>query len=193
MPADAVDELLDALQGPDAQADDSAPAPADDQPAKNPVRDLRKFADTVLKEKKAADSKVQKLEEELARYRASEEASVFASLGLDEKKQKLFKSVNPEAAVTREAVEGFLNDYGLNAGDVEDTSMETPAPTADTPAAPFAPVHTPGNAPETTSYTSDQLINMIMSGQTEQAHAIVTRAARQPNLITFKHADKMPQ
>lgn len=189
MPAEAVDELLAALDAPDAP-DETPAEPA--EPKANPVRDLRKFADTVLKEKKAADSENAKLKEELAKYRASEEASVFTSLGLDEKKQKLFKSVNPDVAVTKEAVEGFLTDYGLQVGDVEDTPVDTPAPTADAPAAPFAPVHTPGTAPDATSYTSDQLIQMIMSGQTEQAHAIVTRATRQPNLITFKHADKMP-
>jgi hypothetical protein len=192
MPADAeIDELLSALE----DSGDQETEASEDKPKGNPVRDLRKFADTVLREKKQTDAQNLKLQEELQQYRAKEESDVFTQLGLDEKKQKLFKSVNPEAQVTAETVQQFVAEYGITlATEDGDGEVETPPAQPNVaPTAPFAPAPMTGNAPDSQTYTSQQIIDLIMSGQSEQAHAIVQRAARQPSMISFKHADKMPQ
>lgn len=193
MPTDAVEDLLSELNADGGEGGSDAEGSSD---KKNPVRDLRKFAEQVLKEKKAADKRNQDLEKELSAFRADRERDLFASLGLDEKKQALFKAMNADKPVTAEGVQEFLSEYGL-AGDPDEV--------VDAPAEGSNPVSTPGNAaaqtfrPSTpteqaqpTSYSSDDLVKMIMRGEAAKAHEIVARATKNPNLITFKHADKMP-
>lgn len=190
MPGEApeVEELLSALEDGGSSAE-AAPAEPE-APKGNPVRELRKFTDTLLKEKKASDSKVTALEERLAKYEAAEHAAVFGEFQLTEKQQAAFKALNPEAAVTREAVQEFVRELGL--GQVE-AEVDAPVTDQSTPTAPSLPsIPVTGSVPDSQVYSSDDIIKLIMGGNAEKAHEIVTRATRNPNLIQFKNADKMP-
>jgi len=121
---------------------------------------------------------------------------VFTELKLGEKQQALFKAMNPEAPVTQEAVQNFLTEYGLARSEEEgevSTEATPAAPTPQTQTVPFKPtVGQQGTAPEGQTYTSDEIVALIKAGRNAEAEEIVARATRNPNLITYKHADKMP-
>jgi hypothetical protein len=184
-----MEELLSAFDAsPEGEQKSEAESkPAGESKPQNPVADLRKFAETVLKEKKAADKQNADLRKEVEAFRAEREVAVFEKLGLDEKKQKVFKALNPDTPTTEEALATFMQEYYGDSEGEEGDTVPTPVPTAPG----FKPTPTGSPAPGKT-YTSEEIISLIMSGRSEEAHEIVSRATKNPALITFSHSDKMP-
>ena len=127
-------------------------------PDSNPVRDLRKHANKLEKDLKAAQAKLEPLEAFKAEYDAKVKAetvgNIFTKLGLNPAQAKLYELAMPESEPSEETVGKWAVEYGLAASDesvVPDTSGFTPTTTPE------------GVPPGTKRLSRDEWLNLSVS------------------------------
>jgi hypothetical protein len=104
-------------------------------PDSNPVRDLRKHANKLEKDLKAAQAELEPLRQFKAeadqKAKAETVGTIFTKLGLNPAQAKLYELAMPEAEPSEETVGKWAVEYGLATSDesVPDTTGFTPTTT----------------------------------------------------------------
>jgi hypothetical protein len=111
-----------------------------EKPDSNPVRDLRKHANKLEKDLKAAQAELEPLRafktEYDAKVKADTVGSIFTNIGLNPAQAKLYELAMPDAEPSEETVRKWAVEYGL--ATQEESEPETTG---------FTPTTTPEGAP----------------------------------------------